>query len=121
MAKVAPDAMIDAALDYVIGSSHMVVCSGSPASYGDVFTNALAMWAITSGCFTKADDTSGRKVTISARTSGSITTAGSALAVAFVKTSDTTLRYVTTATEQWLNAGGTVDTPAFKISIADPT
>lgn len=122
MGKVAPDAMIDGALDYVAGSDYMCICSGSPATYTDAkVTNILAGFSCTSGCFVKADDTSGRKITIGARTSGSITSSGSALAVALVKVSDTTLRYVTTCTEQYLVASGTVDTPAWKINIADPT
>ena len=122
MGKIAPDAMIDASLDYVATSDYMCICSGSPSNYTEArSTNILAGFVCTSGCFTKADDTSGRKLTVAARTTGSITASGSALAIALVKISDTTLRYVTTCTEQYLVSGGTVDTPAFKINIADPT
>jgi|WetSurSiteA1Bulk_404760.scaffolds.fasta_scaffold03248_4 hypothetical protein len=123
MGKIAPDGMIDAALDYVALSDYMCICSGSPSDYTTArSTNILAGFPCTSGCFAKADgDSSGRKLTVSARTAGSITASGSALAIALVKISDTTLRYVTTCTEQYLVASGTVDTPAFKITIADPT
>jgi len=124
MGKIAPDAMIDASLSYVALSDYMCVCSGSPSDYTTArSTNILAGFPVTSGCFTGPEngDSSGRKLTIAARTSGSITASGSALAIALVKISDTTLRYVTTCTEQYLVASGTVDTPAFKITIADPT
>jgi len=122
MGKLAPDAMIDASLDYVAGSDLMIVCSGSPATYTDAFTtNKLASQAMASGSFTKADDTSGRKITMAAANGVPITASGDALAVALVNTSGSTLRYVTTCTLQALVSGGTVDIPAWKINIADPT
>lgn len=123
MGKVAPDAMIDSAFDWISGSAnYYTVCSGSPATYADARTNnILAGIGITSGCFTKADDTSGRKLTIAAKTSASITASGSALAVCIVNTTNSTLLYVTTCTEQYLVSGGTVDIPEWKINIQDPT
>jgi hypothetical protein len=123
MGKIAPDAMIDSALSYVALSDYMCVCSGSPSTYTAAkATNILAGFVVTSACFTGPEDgTSGRKLTVAARTSGSITVSGSALAIALVKISDTTLRYVTTCTEQYLVASGTVDTPAWILQIADPT
>jgi len=124
MGKIAPDNTIDTLLDYVAASNRMTICTGSPLTYGDAMSSGsvLAAFPCTSGCFAKADgDSSGRKLTVSARTSGSITASGSALAICLVETSGTTLRYVTTCTEQYLVASGTVDTPAFKITIADPT
>ena len=96
MGKVAPNEMIDAALDYVAGSNYYTVCSGSPATYADAkATLILAGIGITSACFTKADDTSGRKLTMTAKTSASITASGSALAVCLIDTGGSTLRYVT--------------------------
>lgn len=123
MGKVAPDGMIDAALNWVAGSAnYYTVCSGSPASYADARTNnILAGIAVTSGCFLKADDTSGRKLTISAKTSASITASGSALAVCLVDEANSRLLYITTCTEQYLVSGGTVDIPEWKINIQDPT
>ena len=122
MGKVAPDATIDASLDYISGSDYMTVCAGSPTSFTDCYTNALAKVAISSGSFTKADDTSGRKVDIDAASGVPIDTSGSALAVALVEVeSGSTVRYVTTCTEQWIEAGGTVDIPTWKINIQDPT
>lgn len=123
MGKVAPDGMIDAALNWVAGSAnYYTVCSGSPATFADAFTNnILAGIGITSGCFALADDTSGRKLTITAKTSASITSSGSALAVCLVDIPNSRLLYITTCTSQYLVSGGTVDIPSWKINIADPT
>ena len=122
MAKAAPDAMIDASLDYAAGSTKLVVCSAQPTTYAEAnATYALADVVIDSGDFTKADDTSGRKVTIGAQSAVPIDTTGTATHVALIETSGSTLRYVTTCTSQALVSGGTVDVPAWKINIADPT
>lgn len=115
MAKVAPDAMIDSALDYVAGATRVTVCSGSPYSYADAMSSGSVLAALpcTSGCFSKADGSpNGRTLTMAARTSASITLSGSALAVCLVDPSGSTLRYVTTCTEQYLVSGGTVDIPS---------
>jgi hypothetical protein len=122
MGKLAPDAFLDAALNYAGEADYLCVCSDTPTTYTDAYTTyMLAKVAVDSGDFTKADDTSGRKVTVGAQTGVSITNSGTATHVALVKTGDTTLRFVTTCTSQVITAGGTVDTPAWKISIADPT
>jgi hypothetical protein len=123
MGKVAPDRMIDSAFEYITGSAtYYTVCSGSPTTYADAKTNLiLAGIAITSACFAHADDTSGRKLTITAKTSASITASGSALAVCLINIANTGLLYVTTCTEQYLVSGGTVDIPSWKINIQDPT
>ncbi len=114
MGKVAPDGFMDAALNFVAGSAnYYTVCSGSPATYADARTTlTLAGIGITSGCFALEDDTSGRKLTMTAKTSASITVSGSALAVALVDTVNSRLLYVTTCTEQYLVSGGTVDIPS---------
>lgn len=124
MAKAAPDAMIDASLNYVAGSTLLVVCSSQPTSYAEATTTyALTSVVVDGADFTVADDTSGRKVTVSAQSDIVIGTSGTAAHLALVATSGTTLRYVTTCTSQALTANGTntVSTPAFKVSIADPT
>lgn len=124
MAKALPDAALDAMLDYIALSTKLVVCSTQPTTYNEaVSTYALADVVIDSGDFTKADDTSGRKVTVGAQAAFLIDASGTAAHIALVSTGDTTLRAVTTCTEQALvaNAANTVDTPAFKFSISDPT
>lgn len=124
MGKFAPDNVMDMGLTWIAGScNYCTVCSGSPTTYADARTNlALAGIGMTSGCFSgPSDDTSGRKIIVSAKTSASITASGSALAVALLNITNSTLLYVTTSTEQYLVSGGTVDIPQWTISIGDPT
>jgi len=123
MAKLIPDAGLDALLDWVAASTLLVVCSTQPTTYTEAtVTYALADVVVDSGDFTKADDTSGRKVTVGAQSAILIDASGDAEHIALVSTADTTLRAVTTCTTQALvaNASNTVNTPAFKVSIADP-
>lgn len=124
MAKAAPDAMIDASLDYAGAATKLVVCSAQPTTYTEAnATYALADVVIDSGDFTKANgDTSGRKITIGAQNGVLIDTSGTATHIALISTGDTTLRYVTTCTSQALTANGsnTVNVPAWKIEIQDP-
>lgn len=124
MGKAMNDAGADAALDYWTDADKMVVCSAEPTTYAEAnATYALADAAMTGGDFTKANgDTSGRKVTVAAKTGNLIDASGTATHVALIKTGDTTLRYVTTCTSQALTANGsnTVNTPAWDIEIADP-
>lgn len=124
MAKAVPDATIDMLLDYIALSTLMVACSAEPTTYAEAITTyALADVAMAGGDFTKANDTSGRKITTAAKTGVVIDVSGTATHVALVATSGTTLRAVTTCTSQVLTAGGgaTVDFPAWKWQVADPT
>lgn len=125
MAKAAPDAMIDASLDYVALGTKLVACSAQPTTYTEAnSTYALADVVIDSGDFSKANgDTSGRKLTIAAQNGVLIDTSGTATHVAVISTADTTLRYVTTCTSQALTANGsnTVNFPAWDIEVADPS
>ena len=122
MGKYAPDATLDTILDYVALSDYICVCSGSPTTFAAAYTdNMLARTGVDAGDFTKADDTSGRKVTIGAQADIAITNSGTALAIALVETAGSTLRWTTTCTSQAIVAGGTVSIPEFKISISDPT
>ena len=120
--KLAPTFFIDAALQVAGSSTWYCICSGSPATYTDAYTNfMLARIAVSSGSFTYAADSSGRKVTMTAAPSIPITNSGFAEAVVLVSSADSTLRFRTTCTGQQLTAGGTVDAPAWKINITDPT
>lgn len=120
MAKAAPDAMLDASLDYVAASTVLLVCSSEPADRAAALAAALADVTVDSGDFTKADgDTSGRKVTVAQQSNVPIDTSGTATHIALID--GTVLRYVTTCTSQALTAGGTVTVPAWDIEIADPT
>lgn len=122
MAKQAPDATIDASLDYIAGSNVMVACSGEPANYAGLAAVSLADVAMAGGDFTKANgDSSGRKLTMAAKNGVAVDNNGTATHVALANTATSTLRYVTTCTSQALTTGSTVNFPAWKIEIADPT
>ena len=121
MAKFANDWMMDAALDYFAGSTTMVACSAQPANFAGVAAVALADVAVAPGDFAKANgDTSGRKVTVAAKSSVPIDVSGTATHIAL--RDGTTLRYVTTCTSLALTsgAGNTVNFPAWDVEVADP-
>ena len=122
MAKVIPDAILDAMLDVAEGTI-LTVCSAEPTTYAEATsTYKLADVVIDSGDYTAANgDTSGRKNTIAAQTAVPIDSSGTATHVAVSTSGDSTLRLVTTCTSQALTSGGTVDIGAFKQELADPT
>jgi len=124
MGKVAPDATIDSMFDYIDQCDLMTICNAEPTTYTEAITTfKLADVALTPDTdFTKADgDTNGRKVTIAAKSAVPVDTSGTATHVAIVRTTGTTLRYVTTCTSQALTSGNTVNIPAWDIEVADPT
>lgn len=123
MAKVIPDATIDAELDYVAACDKMVACSGEPTSYADATgTKDLATAAMTPATdFPKSDDTSGRKVQVAAKSGVTIDHTGSATHIALCRSADSSLRLVATCTPQSLTQGGTVDFPTWKFNPQDPT
>lgn len=124
MAKATPDAVLDKILDEIATATRMIACSAQPTTYTEAnATYALADVTMAGGDFTKANgDTSGRKVTMGAKSSVLIDTTGTANHVALVRVADSTLLYVTTCTSQSLTANGsnTVNFPAWKIEVADP-
>lgn len=125
MAKYSNDAVMDAALDVIATATRQIACSAQPTTYTEAnATYALADVTMSSGDFTKANgDTSGRKVTVAAKSGVLIDTSGTATHVALVRVADTTLLYVTTCTSQALTANGsnTVNFPAWDAEIADPS
>lgn len=123
MGKAAPDATIDAMFDYIDQSTIMHVCSAEPANYAGIAAVSLADVAMTADTdYTKANgDTSGRKVTVAAKSGVTVDNTGTATHIALARVADTTLRYVTTCTSQALTAANTVNIPAWDIEVADPT
>lgn len=124
MAKAIPDAILDKTLDEIATATRMVLCSAQPTTYTEAnATYALADVTMAGGDFTKANgDTSGRKVTVGAKSSVLIDTSGTGNHIALVRVSDSTLLYVTTCTSQAVTANGsnTVNFPAWDVEIADP-
>lgn len=125
MPKTAPDGVMDAALDYIDLADVMHVCSTLVANptYAQVVAASLADVAVVPNTdFTKADGTtSGRKVTVAAKSGVTVDVTGDANHIALVTVTGSVVRYVTTCTQQTLTAGNTVNIPAWAIEIADPS
>jgi hypothetical protein len=114
MAKSVSTAILDLALNGIKTgvSNRMVVCSAQPTTYAELTTFKLAEQAMVTGDYTlAAGDTSGI----------SITANGTATHVGLGNSTGSTLDLVTTCTSQALNTGGTVDVPAWKWEINNPT
>lgn len=124
MAKAVPDAGIDGGLSYTDGADQMSVCNAQPTTYTEAHaTFMLAEVAMAAGDIVIADDASGRKATMGAKSGVVITTSGTGTHIALTKAGDTTLRLVTTCTSQALVANGsnTVDFPSWKQNVQDPS
>lgn len=130
MARLAADDVLDdgldamkAAVDAVAGE--MTICEGAPTTFEHADSNkgtatGKVLARVVNPKLTIADDTSGRKVTISAETGITIDVSGTADHIALTNGTDK-LWFATTCTSQALVAGGTVDVPAWKINVQDPT
>lgn len=124
MAKSVATAVLDLALNDIKNNANkMVVCTSQPTTYTEANTTyKLAEVAMASGDYTlAAGDTSGRKVTMAAKSGLSILSNGTAQHVALINTGDSSLKLVTTCTSQALSTGGTVDVPSWKYEINNPT
>jgi hypothetical protein len=125
MAKSVHDDVLDGALNIVKNNcTRMTACSTQPTTYAEGnATYALADVTMASTDFTAANgDTSGRKLTVAAKSAVTIDADGTAAHVALLDVSNSKLLYVTTSTGLALTAGGgnTVSFPAWDIEIADP-
>ena len=124
MGKSVHNDVLDGALNIIKNNcTRMTVCNAEPTTYTEGnATFALADVTMASGDFTAADgDTSGRKLTIAAKSGVTVDTTGTATHVALLDVTGTKLQYVTTCTSQALTAANTVSFPSWKIEIADPS
>lgn len=122
MAKVIPDAIIDAMLDQLAADGDNVhVCDAEPASAAAAAgANQLATQAIATAQITKANgDVSGRKITVDPPNGTNVDNTGTATHLAVTNGANTILKWITTVTSQALTAGNTVDIPAFDHEIRD--
>jgi len=122
LAKSVHDSVLDGAFDILDQANIMNVCSAEPTTRTEAITTfSLADVPMTVNTdYTKANgDTSGRKCTVAAKSAVPVDSSGTATHVALCD--GTNLLYVTTCTSQVLTAGNTVNIPAWKIEIADPT
>ena len=120
MAKSVPDAVMDAALDYVAACTQMDVTSdvGTPAN----LTNSLADVVMAGGDFAKAQGDAGagsRKLTMGAKAGVTVDVAGTPAHVVLSLTG--TIRLITTCTGPDLTISSTVDFPAWKYELGVPT
>ena len=121
MAKWMNDAGADAALNYWSDADKMVLCSAQPTTFAEAnVTYALADVAPTFDALANGT-TSGRKRGVQAKAGVPVDTGGEGNHVALIKTTDSTLRYVTTCPPQAVSAGGTCDIGAWAIEVADPS
>jgi hypothetical protein len=123
MAKFANDDVMDAALNLVkSNATRMVACTGQPATYAEANTTMkLAEVTMASADFTLANGaTSGRRITVAAKSAVPITATGTANHVALLDVANSRLLYVTTAPGQALTSGATVAIGAWDIEISDP-
>jgi len=122
VAKFDSDAVLDGTLDIIAACTELYICSGAGAPAdraAAIAASGIAAHTLASGDFAKADDTSGRKVTLAAQAALSVTASITATHIALCTGS--VLQAVTTCTSQALTSGNTVSTPAFKWGVADPT
>jgi hypothetical protein len=122
LAKIVHDDILDGAFDVLDQADIMTVCAGQPTTRTEAITTfKLADVAMTPNTdYTKANgDTSGRKCTVAAKSAVPVDTSGTADHVALCDA--TRLLYVTTCTSQVLTSGNTVNIPAWKGEIADPS
>jgi hypothetical protein len=122
MPKTVHDTVLDGAFQVLDAANLMTACNAQPTTRTEAVTTFkladVVMTPVTD--FTIANgDTSGRKVTVAAKSAVPVDTTGTATHVAL--TDATNLLYVTTCTSQALTSGNTVNFPAWDIEIADPT
>ena len=118
------DAMLDLQADDLIANGNlMVLCSAHPTDYNDAVNVVdLADVALVGGDYTKAaGDVDGRKVTIAEQLAVPVDHNGIGTHVVIVDTVGVVIKAVTTCTNVDVSAGGTVDLPAWKITLRDPT
>jgi hypothetical protein len=124
MAKTLDDSVIDGSLNIIkSGGTQLCVCNAQPTTYAEATsTFKLALkTGLTSGSYTGPvnGDVSGRKLTVNAQVGVTVDSSGTAVYAAIC--SGSVLLAVTTITSQVLTSGNTVNIPAFKFEIADPT
>lgn len=119
------DTMFDVFLQYLIDNgSDLCICDTLPTDYTEAtVTYMLGTTSLgdTGDYVGPANgDTSGRKVTIAAQSSISVTNSGTSAYIAIVDGSTTEeLLAVFTCTAQVLTAGNTVNTTAFDLEVRD--
>lgn len=124
MAKAANSNFIDGAFNYIKNSADVItytLCSAQPTTRAEAVTTFM-LGSTTlnkaSELTLAAGDTSGRKMTVSAKPGVPVTNTGTGNHVAICDA--TNVLFVTTCTSQAVSAGGTADIGLWKDEIAAP-
>lgn len=117
------DTIMNTALNYLKANGDALnLCDTLPTTYTEAITTyMLATASITSTDYTgPADgDTSGRKITVDAQSSISVTNSGDTAYAAITDSGNSELLLVAVCTAQTLTSGNTVNTTAFDWEIRD--
>ena len=121
MTAFAADAGLDAGLDWYSDCDEQHVCSQQPLTYADVATYSLGKATMASGDFVKSDNSpDGRKVTVASKTF-TATGTGTGTHIALVKTTDSTLRRVATASNLSITSGTGYTIQSWTFALRDVT
>lgn len=115
------DNVLDAAVGYIdSNATHLYICEEEPASYAEATsTYKLGVYFTVDIGAPEDGDVSGRKVRISAISSGSITSSGSAGYWALTNGSDTLIAAHSLSNPQNVTSGNDFTLTAFDIEIPD--
>ena len=120
MTKLLDNTVLDAPEAIIDNCTAIHVCSAAPANHAGIAAVSLADVTVDSSDFTPGDnDTTGRKVTVTAQNGVTVDSTGTATHLA--GTDGSTLLFVTEVTSQGLTSGNTVNIPSFAIRFPDPT
>lgn len=124
MGKSINTLVLDAALNFIADNCNkLTVCTTEPTNYTEAnATYNIAEVAMSGGDFTKAaGDTSGRKVTVGAKSGLTATDNGTAEHIALVDTANSRLLLVTDFSSQAVSTGNTLNVGSFKYEINNPS
>lgn len=121
MGKWVANDVLDGALHVLSAATRMVALAAQPENYSAAIAGRLAEALVGVDDFAiGAGDSSGRKVTVAAKSGIAVTVSGIATHVALVDTATSRLLYVTTCPEQALVAGGEVSFDSWSVEIGAP-
>jgi hypothetical protein len=123
MGKFISATTLDQELNYIALCDYMSVVTGSSTTYSDMYSGSvLAIQAMAGGDYSLSGATyAPRVLTVAAKSGISITASGTALYVALICGSGSTVRAITTCSSQVLTSGGTCDIPSFSFTLNQPT
>lgn len=121
MGKWVADQVLDGALAVIAAADLAVALETQPTSFAGALSGRLAEVPLVAADFSVGPgDSSGRKITVAAKTGADVLTAGAASHVALLDTVGNRLLYVTTCPSQVLASGGTVNFESWSVEIGSP-